>query len=303
MYILRPHIIKSAGEPSVDLQLWPVHDSRWDTLEVEIRRGEPLQLSPGAISDLAPFLKTRTDFKYEDVGTFLFTTREGGRGIYQVFRKDQDADRYRLRYRMWLTPQAEPAARPPAAEPRQSGSPGTPFGKVVTTMLEQPAEGRPSLLDLESGRKVVPPEFLKPDVLRSARSVARDERFALWCRERGIDLFSQGEAAGIGMAAAVAKARPGYRSDSAIIGLDMMEARILPQSFDEMTVEEAREILGRMPENRSDAVSMMIDSHLAERPDTFAFKTRGGVVGLLQIEAAGKEDRGLTVRYRLERRD
>ena len=37
-------------------------------------------------------------------------------------------------------------------------------------------------------------------------------------------------------------------SPFALIGLDMIEARILPQTFDELTVEEAREILERMPE-------------------------------------------------------
>ena len=48
---------------------------------------------------------------------------------------------------------------------------------------------------------------------------------------------------------------------------------------------------------------MMIDAQLAERPDTFAFKTREGAVGLLQIEAAEKEPGKLTIRYRLEPRE
>ncbi len=83
----------------------------------------------------------------------------------------------------------------------------------------------------------------------------------------------------------------------------MIEARIVPQTFDEMTVEEAREILERMPETKSSTAWMMFDTNLRERPDTFAFKTREGVVGLLQMEAAEKESGKLTIRYRLERRD
>ena len=56
----------------------------------------------------------------------------------------------------------------PAAEPRGARPPGTPFGKVVTTTLERPAEGRASLLDLETGRKASPRRTsLKPTSSRT----------------------------------------------------------------------------------------------------------------------------------------
>ena len=79
----------------------------------------------------------------------------------------------------------------------------------------------------------------------------------------------------------------------------MIEARVLPESFDELTVEDTREILERSPATRSPVAWMMIDAQLAEHPDTFAFKTRDGTVGLLQIEAAKEDDGKLTVRYRI----
>ena len=91
-------------------------------------------------------------------------------------------------------------------------------------------------------------------------------------------------------------------SQLSLIGLDMIEARIVPLTFDELTVEEAREILDRMPKNKSRISWMMIDSQLTEKPDTFAFKTREGRVGLLQFEAPEKEPGKLTIRYRLEPR-
>jgi hypothetical protein len=281
----------------VDLQLWLIDDNRWDTLEAEIRKGEPLQLGREATSYLARFDKTWTDFKYDQIATFLFTTREGGRGIVQVFPKDLDADRYRLRYRMWATPQAGRAARPPVAEPREARSPGTPFGEVVTTTLERPAEGRASLLDLETGRKAAPPEFFKPEL-----SFPLDERFTRWCRDRGIDLFGYVDRSEVeARAPSAKKAAPVSRSFSGLIGLDMVEARILPKSFDEMTVEEAREILGRMPQNKTSTAWMIGGTDLTERPETFAFKTREGAIGLLQMEAAEKEAGKLTIRYRLGR--
>jgi hypothetical protein len=45
---------------------------------------------------------------------------------------------------------------------------------------------------------------------------------------------------------------------------------------------------------------MMIDAQLAEHPDTFAFKTRAGAVGLLQIDAAQEDTGKLTIRYRFD---
>ncbi len=160
-------------------------------------------------------------------------------------------------------------------------------------------------MDLETGRKMAPPEFLTADEIANGPSFRRNERFARWCQDQGIDLLSnvsrQRGARPAGGAAKDADAGPELRF--ALIGLDMVEARILPQSFGELTVEDAREILDRQPGNPSGTAWMSIDAHLVERPDTFAFKTRGGDVGLLQLEAAANETGKLTIRYRLERRD
>jgi hypothetical protein len=91
--------------------------------------------------------------------------------------------------------------------------------------------------------------------------------------------------------------------DVGLMGFDMTETRILPQSFDELTVEDAREILQRVPEQKSKSAWMRNLENLAEHPDTYAFKTRTGMVGLLQFEPSEKEAGELTIRYRLERRN
>jgi hypothetical protein len=293
----------------VDLQLWLIDDGRWDTLEAEIQKDQALELGREATSYLARFEKTRTDFRYDELATFLFTTRGGGRGIVQVFPKDEDADRIRLRYRMWLTEEARPTNLAPvgeaAAVPRSAKSPGTPFAKTITTTLELPAEGREFLLDLETGRKAVPPKFLSPDEIANATSLPRNEQFSRWCRDQGIDVFGYVDPAETEVAGAAAPVRKFARSDSlfGLIGLDTIEARILPETFEELTVEDTREILARMPESKPRAAWMTVSFELAERPTTYAFKTREGTVVLLQIEAAENEAGKLRIRYRLAHRD
>jgi hypothetical protein len=301
--------VRSQGPvEGIDLLHWLVDNSRWDTIEAEVKKGGPLSLGREATETLERFEKSWTDFKHDELATFLFMTREGGRGIVQVFPKDQDTDRYRVRYRMWLTEHNQPKASSPIAVRREVKSPGTPFAKTVTATLEPPTPGRECLLDLEAGRRVAPPDFFDAKQILSAGSLPPNDRSGRWCRDQGIDAFVRLDRVGGPAAIAPAKAEGEAeaeepRSLSTLIGLDMIEARIVPGTFEELTVEEAREILGRMPPNRTRMVWMMIDPYVTERPDTFAFKTREGTVGLLQVEVADKETGKLAVRYRLERSD
>jgi hypothetical protein len=300
--------VRCQGPPDgVDLQLWLIDDRRWDTLPAEIQKNEPLPLGREATSYLARFETSRTDFKYDQLATFLFTTREGGRGIVQVFPKDLDADRYRVRYRMWLTAPTNPTAQPPrderVNEPPRAKPSGRAFGKTITAALDLPAEGRACLMDLETGRKAIPPKILRPDEFTNAASLPRNAAFAKWCRDRGIDVVAHVAAVEHGAAAPAGAGAAGLQFQTTLIGLDMIEARIVPQTFDELTVEAAREIIERVPAHEYRTAWMGIDAQLAERPDTFAFKTREGTVGLLQLEAPGTQSGKLTIRYRLEPRN
>ena len=270
-------------------------------MEAEVQKDEPLRLGREATDSLVRFEKTRIDFRHNELATFLFRTREGGRGIVQVFPKDQDADRFRLRYRMWLIEQNNPAASPPVAKPvagpRGRRSPETPFGRIATTTLELPADGREWFLDLKTGRKAIPPEFVNPNEIASTQMLPRNKQFTKWRGEHGIGVFGHLTPAGPDQVAPAGAEPTKSESQLSLIGLDMIEARIEPLTFDELTVEESREILERKPENNSSISWMMIDSQLTEKPDTFAFKTREGRVGLLQFKAPGKKPGKLTIRY------
>jgi RNA polymerase sigma factor (sigma-70 family) len=230
---------------SLDLRIWMVDASRWKTLETEIRQETPLELGQEKTSSLTYIAKERGETNDDHLLTFLFTTREGGRGIAQFFPKDSDTDRFRIRYRMWLPALVNPAARPPDSKAvvpqREAKGSGSSFGKTATATIAQPTRDQEFLIDLNTGQKLT---FVGPGVVK---------------------------------------------------------ARILPETFNEMTTREAREILERVREVKTNVGWIKVDASLAERPDTFAFKTREGIVGLLQVEPSAVDKGSITMRYRIER--
>ena len=73
----------------IDLQLWMIDDSRWDTLEAEIQKDKPLRLGREATSSLERFDKTWTDFKHDELATFLFTTLRVDGELSRFFPKTE----------------------------------------------------------------------------------------------------------------------------------------------------------------------------------------------------------------------
>ena len=280
----------------VDLYLWLIDNSRWYTIEAEIKTGNPLALGTESTSS---WLRNDSDSQVaqgDELTTFLFTTREGGRGIVQVFPKDTSADQIRVRYRMWITANGSRTAQ----QKREFGEEKpqrTEFGNPITTSLEMAAPGKEFLLDLETGKKSVAPEFLRPVDLANVSSLSAHKQFREWCWDQRIDLIGQTldfqEEKG---------ARPKSRAALQFVGREIEALRILPQTFDELSVEEVREILDRYWQELS-ATWLMSDASLSLHPDTFAFRTADRSVGLLQFEEKETGSGKLTIRYRLRRAD
>ena len=256
-----------------DLTVWRVEDSRWDTFEEEVRSGHEVKLGQEGGLDACTKDRSRPH-------TFLFTTREGGRGILRVSPPEEGTDAFHLRYRMIVTDDSEPPPRPDEASP---GGKGSSLGESITVTLDGPAVGNRFLLDLESPRPCSPPDTAvsRNKYLEAGKPFVRQEGLIDWCREHGVDV-------GAGV----------YKSFMHLVGVDMDARRVLPQSFDTLTVEKVREIMYRRTQGLSRAV-MGPDPRLRPQVHTFAFKTAEGSLGVLQILRWTDDPRTITVRYRL----
>jgi hypothetical protein len=158
-----------------DLQLWLIDNNRWDTLQNEIRSGRPLELGREVTYFLVPFGRRNTEWHDNELGTFLFITREGGRGIVQCFpREHDDTSSQKIRYRMWGEKAAHLAATPERMARRDESE----WQPERVGILRGPERGQPFLMSLESGERVSPPNTLVPATLPWVFSFAKDKELA-----------------------------------------------------------------------------------------------------------------------------
>lgn len=275
------------GNEGDDLYAWQIDNKRWDTIEDEVHRNEPLPLGPEATDWLVRFDQDRTDFQYDQIGTFLVTTREGGRGIVQSHPRDVLTGMVKLRYRMWIDEQ-HPESQPPHARPRDTTGPA--FGEAVTLKLQTPGRGKPFLLDLDTGQAITPPDLIVPADATAEFWYSDSELFAEWCREKGIDLatrLTQYESGTTELQQVIS-----------LIGMRMRERKVLPAAFDTMTVPEAWEILRRYPET-SEYAWMSPTADIPHLPDTFVVRTSKGRIALLRLWETAEDGSSITIHYRL----
>jgi hypothetical protein len=265
-----------------DLHAWMVDNSRWDTLDDELRDGQPLKLGP-----------EETHLRDEQLGTFLFTTREGGRGIVQVLPHDAISDTTRLKYRMFASDAVEQDQEPSAAI-REKG--GTPFGDPVLTGLKARGPGTKFLFNLKAGTKHSAPDELVRPADSNAPSFGEDDAFNQWCRRHGIDLAARAPS---GVAGGGGPPLPAPPNGLELDGLDMVALLVVPSAFDEMTVEDVRDLIGRYPQEERNIAWMSRWSEVRRKPSTYAFKTRDGSLGLLQILESKGDPEAIVFRYRL----
>jgi hypothetical protein len=272
----------------IDLQSWLIDNSRWYTLESEIHAGHPLNVGREASSFMFAVDADRIDIQNEEPHTLLFITRDGGRGILQVFPREQPASYARkIRYRLWHEQDRPAPAAPPKRTPRHESD----WGPERLVILKAPGRDRAFLLNLETGQKVTPPDSLVPAQIRPGDSFSNHKELAAWCRARGVNIGT--------VAAWVSGTNDSKSSRSAtidLVGLEMNALCVLPSSFEEMTLPELKELVARWPLRDEGA---WMGSLSEPRRDTYVIVTKSGTMGLLQIRAIGDQHDSIAFRYRL----
>jgi hypothetical protein len=273
----------------IDLPLWLIDNRRWDTLPDEVRSRHLLNIGREATNSLVPFGRHDTDYHENQVGTFLFITREGGRGVIQTLpREDDETYSHKIRYRLW----GEKSGHPPPTQVRKTRRNESEWGPERVGILRAPGRGQAFLMSLETGERLTPPDTLVP-ANTEFFSFADEKELATWCRANGANFGTIAT-----RNASDSKVKPAVADSTTLtlVGLDLQALSVLPSSYNEMTLAELKDLMVRYPA-RPDQGWMPYTTE--PRQDTYAFATKSGTMGVLQIKAFREEGGGIAFRYRL----
>jgi hypothetical protein len=237
---------------------------------------------------MTPFRRNNTDFREDQLGTFLFITREGSRGVIQCPpREDEQTYSRKIRYRIW----GERADHAPAAAVRSAPCDESQWGPERTGILRAPGRGQAFLMNLESGERLIPPDALVPAQIPQFFYFVGDRDLAAWSRAHGANLgtIATSEATNV-------PAKSVASTALTLVGLNMAVLTVSSNSYDRMTLAELKALSVRWPALINQAWMTFTST---PRRDTFAIVTKSRTLGLLQIKALGEDAGGIAFRYRL----
>jgi RNA polymerase sigma factor (sigma-70 family) len=267
--------VESAGGAvrvrSLGMRVWPIENERFETFPAEVHLNGSVDMG-----DAGPVALRET--LGAEARTYLFTTREGGRGVMQAALVSEAAGpAVRVRYRLF---EGGSVARAPLA-----GKFGAPLPAAATRMAGQFAPERE--VELGSGRVE---QSMALDVDTGAlRADAPDadageltEAKVRWLREWGGDL--------------VVLPAPAEH-ESAVAADRLVALPVTADAWEKMQPGEAATLLLRR-DSSVDATQAML--HVgAGQVETWVFQTREGCAGLMQVEGEGAGE--VRVRYKVLR--
>ncbi|MGN6368235.1 MAG: RNA polymerase sigma factor [Phycisphaerae bacterium] len=258
------------------LTAWPVPNQRFDRIDAELAQDKPLDLgAQGPTERLLPTdEKTGAPLYNAYPATFLFATREGGRGILQITGPANNNSALHLRYRMLQgTTVQQPPLAIALAQPDQTPAPAS-FGEVHDVTLASPLARDDSALDLHTGKTM--PQQIDDDVMLTA---AKRQWLETWGGDLLTLTWPNRQLCGLG-------------------GDQMLALEVSPNAWDNLSPQLAQSILARRDPSAANAAgAFLIPDPTHPLPATWLLQTRTGESALLQITELSPDH--LTLRYKL----
>ncbi len=275
-----------AGLDCNNMKTWGIENTRFDTIEAEVRQSTPLRLeSTGPHQDLdLRDLKTGTRLKGEQSfqypATFLFQTESNRFGILQIVKAVNNQSAIHIRYRLWplQAVHAEPSSLP-FGEPDNLIPSGSTFGQVHEFTLAPPQSGKPAALSLTTGET----KAQEVDVDDPAFTDAKKS----WAEKESVDLLTCST------------------PDGKLVGLvspHALLAGVHDGAWDEMSAQTCAAIADRARRYHSQSqLSFAVPGKTAPTGDLSStwvvFSPASGAMGLLQITDV--QPTSLRLRYKL----
>ena len=153
------------------------------------------------------------------------------------------------------------------------------FGPVIERVVSDGDRKRDCLIDLDTGKIFTAPDDLAPRVSAESQDAVDIAAAFTWLTDHGID----------------AMAEPG-KGVEGLIGFSLRASPVAKGMWDQATPEDVRALISKQTD---EAARRIVLSGSGGLPKTFAFQTREGGRGILQITAITENPRGVKLRYKL----
>ena len=244
-----------------DVHAWVVDNALWEKLPDELARQSTID--PGRRGPSSDFYPPRNEggaHLQPDAlpVTFLFTTREGGRGILQILSQEKQPQGFHIRYRMFQSPRL-PAVKATTL-PTQPVRTGLAFGPERQVTLNDPRGNMDAALNFDTGRTFALP------------AGAYEAGYEKWLDASDASIMVLMDS--------------GRDIMSVIRGSKISLHQVAPEAWDRLTPAEVVELAERFSPSRHNLQALQIFPSL---PQTGVFQTPQGTAGLVQIiEANGQ---------------
>jgi beta-lactamase regulating signal transducer with metallopeptidase domain len=164
-------------------------------------------------------------------------------------------------------------------EPPERVGGGGSFGPVIERVVKTEREGSDFMIDLDTGRLATPPEDLVPDDTDpDDRTAAEMAAGFTWLTEQGVDALAM---------------RSGTLEG--LLGVGLRAAHVHETLWRTATPQQVAEAVGEGPGEGPPQVVI----NAANGARTFAFRTREGGTGILQITGFSDKPEAVRIRYKL----